>query len=153
MELRPTDRVLEIGCGPGWFSPRLAAAVPRGSLVCVDAQSRMVQLAESRTAGFANVALQVADTCRLPFGARSFDAVLLAHVLGEVSDPVACLVEVARVLDDSGTLTVVESRRDSDFISLARIVTFADQAGLRLVARRGPRWEYAARLRPAPGLP
>jgi len=153
MALRPTDRVLEIGCGPGWFSPRLAAAIPRGSLVCVDAQPRMVQLAESRTDGFANVSLQVADAVGLPFTRGSFDAVLLAHVLGEVSDPVACLVEAARVLDDSGALTVVESRRDSDFIQFDRLVKFAGSAGLRTISRRGPRWEYVARLRPAPGLP
>jgi len=153
MQLRADDRVLELGCGPGWFSPTLAAAVPLGLLVCADGQPPMLQLAASRTAGAPNVSLQAADALRLPFTRGSFDAVLLAHVLGEVSDPVACLVEAARVLDDSGALTVVESRRDSDFIQFDRLVKFAGSAGLRTISRRGPRWEYVARLRPAPGLP
>lgn len=100
-----------------------------------------------------NVSLQAADAIMLPFARGSFDAVLLAHVLGEVPDPVACLVEVARILDDTGALTVVESRRDSDFVRINRLAELADTAGLRILSRRGPRWEYVARLRSATGIP
>ncbi|NBP50659.1 MAG: class I SAM-dependent methyltransferase [Actinobacteria bacterium] len=93
MSLKPTDRVLEVGCGPGWFSPHLAAAVHRGSLACADAQPGMLRLAGTRLAGRPNASMHAADACALPFVDASFDAVLLAHVLGEVADPVACMRE------------------------------------------------------------
>lgn len=153
MSLKPTDRVLEIGCGPGWFSADLADAVPRGSLACVDAQPGMLGLAELRLDGRANVSLHAADACSLPFGDASFDAVLLAHVLGEVADPVACLREVRRVLARDGALTVAESRRDSDFTTIGRLASLAAAAGLSVRSRRGPRWEYVARLASTSDLP
>ena len=31
--LQPQQRILEVGCGPGYFSPALARAVPQGILV------------------------------------------------------------------------------------------------------------------------
>lgn len=153
MSLRPTDRVLEIGCGPGWFSPSLASAVPLGALVCTDVQHGMVQIAASRMAAPARVAFHAADARALPFSHGSFDAVLLAHVLGETAEPEACLAEVARVLSCGGALTVVETRRDSDFVPIGRLVDLAATAGLRFRSQRGPRWEYTARFALASDLP
>ena len=153
MSLKPTDRVLEVGCGPGWFSPHLAAAVHRGSLACADAQPGMLRLAGTRLAGRPNASMHAADACALPFVDASFDAVLLAHVLGEVADPVSCLREARRVLGRDGALTVVESRRDGDFIPIGRLAALAAAAGMAIRSRRGPRWEYAARLVASPDLP
>lgn len=45
MALAPTNKVLEIGCGPGYFSGAIAAAVPDGSLVLFDLQLAMLDLA------------------------------------------------------------------------------------------------------------
>jgi SAM-dependent methyltransferase len=43
MALVRTDRVLEIGCGPGYFSRAIALAVPEGSLVLFDLQEAMLE--------------------------------------------------------------------------------------------------------------
>ena len=146
MQLRADDRVLELGCGPGWFSPALARAVPQGSLTLCDLQPEMLAEAARRTAGFANVECTAADAGDLPFGDGSFDAVLLATVLGEVPDPLGCLLEVSRVLAPGGAVTVCETRRDSDFVRFADLVELAGAVGLTLSGRRGPRWEYSARF-------
>ena len=146
MQLRADDHVLELGCGPGWFSPTLARAVPRGSLTLCDLQPGMLALAAHRTAEFANVECTAADAGNLPFDDGCFDAVLLATVLGEVPDPLGCLLEVSRVLTPDGAVTVCETRRDSDFVRLGDLVELAGAAGLMLSGRRGPRWEYSARL-------
>ncbi len=146
MKLAPDARVLEIGCGPGWFSPSIAAAVPHGSLTLCDLQPGMLAIAAERTAQFPNVETVAADATDLPFGDASFDAVLLATMLGEVPSPVDCMLEAARVLADGGVLTVCETRRDSDFVRLADLVELAGAVGLRLVERHGPRWEYTARF-------
>ena len=147
MALASTDKVLEIGCGPGYFSPAIAAAVPQGSLVLFDLQLAMLELARKRLPAFANVHLAQGDASSLPFPDASFDAALVVLVLGEVPDPNRCSAEVARVLVDGGTVTFAESRRDSDFISIGKLRAHAEKNGLQLSERRGPGWEYTARFR------
>ena len=38
LELKPDFAVLELGPGPGYFSPEVARAVPQGKLMLVDVQ-------------------------------------------------------------------------------------------------------------------
>ena len=48
LQLKPADSVLEIGPGPGWFSPEIARTIPQGRLVLVDIQRGMLDMAELR---------------------------------------------------------------------------------------------------------
>src|SRR5207302_9821843 len=50
LQLPPAATVLELGPGPGFFTPELADAVPRGSVVLVDLQLGMVAAARQRLA-------------------------------------------------------------------------------------------------------
>jgi ubiquinone/menaquinone biosynthesis C-methylase UbiE len=147
MELACDARVVEIGAGPGYFSPAVAAAVPSGQLVVLDLQLDMVRLARDRLAGRSNVQLVVADAMRMPFRAGSFDTALVATVLGEVPEPRTCIAEARRLVGDGGMLVVCETRRDSDFISCDRLSAMVATEGFVPVRRRGPRWQYVARYR------
>lgn len=152
MGLRAVDIVLEVGCGPGWFSPSLASSIPEGRLIMCDIQPEMVTAAASRTSNFTNVDHITADATALPFSDDVFDAVLLALVLGEVRDKVGCLREMRRVTADSGSIFVVETRRDSDYVHPRELARVAAEAGLEVRTVWGPRWEYTARLSvPMPG--
>lgn len=146
MQVRPDARVLEVGPGPGWFSVELARAVPQGSLTLCDLQHGMLRVAHGRTVGAGNVMWVAGDAMALPFSAGSFDAVLVATVLGEVPDRVACVRELRRVLAADGVVTVAETRRDSDFIDRADLEALFAAAGFRPLDQRGPRWEYTARF-------
>jgi ubiquinone/menaquinone biosynthesis C-methylase UbiE len=147
MALAQTDKVLEIGCGPGYFSRAIAAAVPQGSLVLFDLQLAMLEIARQRLLEFANIHFTLGDASSLPFPDASFDAALLVLVLGEVPDQDRCIAEVARVVLRGGSVTFAESRRDSDFIPFGKLQTCAERHGLELAERRGPGWEYTARFR------
>jgi len=147
MALVRTDNVLEIGCGPGYFSRAIAAAVPEGSLVLFDLQLAMLELARQRLPTFANIYFTLGDASSLPFPDASFNAALLVLVLGEVPDQDRCMAEVARVLLHGGSVTFAESRRDSDFIPIGKLQALAEKHGLELSERRGPGWEYTARFR------
>jgi ubiquinone/menaquinone biosynthesis C-methylase UbiE len=67
MALVRTDRVLEIGCGPGYFSRAIALAVPEGSLVLFDLQEAMLELARKRLPDLANIQFTQGDAMSLPF--------------------------------------------------------------------------------------
>jgi len=63
-------------------------------------------------------------------GRHRVDAVFLATVLGEVPDKDLCVEEVRRSLRPGGLLTIVETRRDSDFIPLASVCELLARHGL-----------------------
>jgi ubiquinone/menaquinone biosynthesis C-methylase UbiE len=149
MALARTDNVLEIGCGPGYFSRAIAGAVPEGSLVLFDLQLVMLELARQRLPDIANIQFIQGDALSLPFPDASFDAALLVLVLGEVPDQDRCIAEVTRVVLRGGSVMFAESRRDSDFIPFGKLQTRAERHGLELAERRGPGWEYTARFRKA----
>lgn len=144
MALRSGWSVLELGSGPGFFSPHLASSVPEGRLVAMDLQPEMVRLARLRLSSASSVV--AGDAMALPFARASFDAVVVATVLGEVPDHTICLRQIHRVLKPGGSLCLAETRRDSDFIPPAKLSQLVEPLGFRLAGRRGPPWQYVARF-------
>lgn len=144
LQLASDAAVIEIGCGPGFFSPDLAAAVPHGRLVLLDLQPEMLQVARERLAEQENVAYVAGDAQSLPFAAAHFDAAFIATMLGEVPDTATCLEEVQRILRPGGLLAIAETRRDSDFIGLAELRALVEPRGFTFRSRWGSAWQYVA---------
>ncbi len=142
--LKPDDRVLEIGCGPGYFSP--AAALACGHLTLFDCQDGMLDIAQERlkARGLSNFARAPGDAKALPFTDSSFDAAFMVTVLGEVGDADAALREAARVLKPGGRLSVTEQMGDPDFISREELKMRAAKTTLAFERNFGPRFFYTA---------
>jgi len=138
LALSSTDRVLEIGCGPGFFSPTVARRLPAGHLTLFDAQGEMLDMASRRMAqhALANFACVCGNAERLPFSRDAFDVVFMVAVLGEVGDPAAAMTEIARVLRPGGRLSSTEAAGDPDRVKPAELDALATCAGLH----RGPCW-------------
>jgi ubiquinone/menaquinone biosynthesis C-methylase UbiE len=145
--LHPAARVLEVGSGPGFFSPFIAASTPDGSAVILDLQPEMLHLARERVGPRDGVGFVDADAQCLPFCASSFDAAFIATVLGEVLDGDSCLAELRRVLRPGGIATFSETRRDSDFIPLGKLRQEVECHSFSFLDRRGMPWQYVARFR------
>ena len=98
--LRPGQRLLDVGCGPGTITADLALLVAPGEVVGIDAAPDVVaQAAEhARSLGLENLRFEVADLFALGFPDASFDVIHLHQVLQHLEDPVAALVELRRVL-------------------------------------------------------
>jgi ubiquinone/menaquinone biosynthesis C-methylase UbiE len=132
LELSATDRVLEVGCGPGFFSPIIADRLTNGHLTLLDLQEQMLALASVRMRrhGVANFACSRGDAQKLPFRDGAFDLVLMVTVLGEVSDGRAAMAEAARVLRPNGRLSITEAAGDPDRVTASDLDRLAAQAGL-----------------------
>jgi uridine kinase len=101
LDLRPGHRVLDAGCGTGRALPLLAGRVAPGGLALgVDLTPAMA--ARARTHG----PVALADTDRLPFADRTFDAVLAAGLTGHLPDPRTGLRQLARVTRPGGRLAL-----------------------------------------------
>lgn len=97
--LEPGFRVLDVGCGLGWFC---AALQERGfDVVGVDVSGEAVRRAQEHWPGARFAAC--GEDC-LPYGDGSFDAVWLGEVLEHVRDGLGLLGEIARVLTPAGLL-------------------------------------------------
>lgn len=99
------DRVLDIGCGTGWFWSK----VPLGLDVMLGDQSEgMMAEALARVRGFErfSVAGKVCDVCALPFEDDRFDKVLAIHMLYHANDPRQGVAEIARVLRPGGVAVI-----------------------------------------------
>ena len=101
------ERLLDVGCGPGFYCAELAEEVgPSGSVVGVDSSPAMLELAARRCAGYASVELRPGDAVSLPVDDASFDGALCVQVLEYVPDPTVALVEMHRALRPGGRVVV-----------------------------------------------
>ena len=153
LELKPDSMVLELGPGPGYFSPETARSLPEGKLVLVDIQQEMLDMARERLTrlGLGNVVYLRGDAASLPAEDESFDVVFLVAVLGEVPDQQACLREIRRVLRPDGMVSFTEQKLgDPHFISPDEMLKTAEAAGFRLCARYGPSFNYTVNFRKSP---
>jgi len=102
----PKERILLVGCGTGADLPYLPRAAP---VTMIDAVPAMVRRASARVVQLGRSAdVHVGDARALPFGADTYDLVLLHLFLSVVSDPVAVLHETARVLAADGRVSIYD---------------------------------------------
>lgn len=143
--IRPGERVLELGSGPGAFTLNAARrAEPGGTLIAVDVQPQMIAAVERkvRAAGRSNVQTHVAHAYTLPLEDESVDRAFLITVLPEIPDRQRALRELRRVLKLGGTLSVVEEFLSPSYPLARTVVRWAEGAGFALVARYGNGWIY-----------
>lgn len=108
-------KILDLGCGPGTITADLAALVPQGSVIGIDAvESILTQarnLGESR--GLTNLTFQTGDANSLQFEDNTFDIVFCHQLIQHVKDPVGVLREMKRVCKQGGLVAV----READYAS------------------------------------
>ncbi|EYF00927.1 flavin reductase [Chondromyces apiculatus] len=116
----PEARCLDLGCGPGTLTRKLAAGSREA--LGVDSSAAMVTRASlrARAAGLANVRYEEASLVALPCEAGSFDVVVAANALFHAPVPRELLREAARVLRPGGRLGLLEpsSRMTHEAVSL-----------------------------------
>jgi 2-polyprenyl-3-methyl-5-hydroxy-6-metoxy-1,4-benzoquinol methylase len=101
-ELEEPPRVLDLGCGEGYFTAQLARA---GAIVLgVDVSNEALRRARSRSPQLALCAIDPGATW--PLADASFDLVWAGEVIEHVADTARWLSEVRRVLRPRGELLI-----------------------------------------------
>jgi ubiquinone/menaquinone biosynthesis C-methylase UbiE len=104
---QPGERILDVGCGPGFYVAELLDEVGAGgSLVGVDLSPQMLAIAAKRCAAHANVEFREGPATKLPVPDASFDAALSVQVLEYVEDTPAALAELHRVVRPGGRVVI-----------------------------------------------
>jgi trans-aconitate 2-methyltransferase len=131
LDLKGSERVLDVGCGDGKITTEIAARVPRGSVVGVDASQDMISFASSHFGPTArpNLRFEVADARLLPFR-NEFNLVVSFNALHWVPE-------------QDAALRSIRSAMTSDGRALLRLVPAGERKSLENVieeTRRSSRW-------------
>jgi SAM-dependent methyltransferase len=95
------QRALDVGCGPGALTTELVARLGADSVAAVDPSEPFVEAARDRHHG---VDVRRASADAIPHSDAAFDVTLAQLVIHFLPDPVAGLVEMARVTRSGGVV-------------------------------------------------
>ena len=106
----PGTRLLELGCGPGFYACRLSQEYPQIHITGVDLSRRLLARAKSRAASrsLQNCTFAHADAHSLPDASDSVDAIVVSRLLLIVANREAVLGEIFRVLRPGGRCFIAE---------------------------------------------
>lgn len=111
LRLKPGDRVLEIGAGPGYVSFALAGRVgPSGLVYAVDRSADALAYLErlQKERGVAQIRPIVADAAKLEGTGLTPDSALVTMVLHHTDDPAGILRNVARLVPAGAPVVIGE---------------------------------------------
>jgi ubiquinone/menaquinone biosynthesis C-methylase UbiE len=118
LDLKETDKVLDIASGTGEPAMTIAGIVKKGKVVMTDLAEDMLNVAKEKvkTKGLMNVEIKLADVTELPFENESFDAISCRFGFMFFPDMQVAAKEMLRVLKPGGKFaTSVWSTPDKNF--------------------------------------
>jgi trans-aconitate methyltransferase len=103
LDLKGTERILDIGCGNGKTTAEIAARVPQGEVVGVDASAGMIAFAaaQSDPALHPNLQFAVADARHLPYQ-HEFDLVVSLNALHWIPEQAQALQSILSAVKPGG---------------------------------------------------
>jgi trans-aconitate 2-methyltransferase len=130
LNLKGTEHILDIGCGDGKTTASIAARVPNGAVIGVDASSDMIAFAKEHwLPANPNLQFAVADARRLPFQ-QEFDLIVSLNTLHWISDQASVLKSIRTAIRPDGRVRL-------------RLVPKGPRKSIQDVVeetRRSPRW-------------
>ena len=104
------SRLLELGCGPGFYACKLSEEFPRLQTTGVDLSLNLIERARTRAHSLhlANCSFEHADAHALPFASDSVDSIVVSRLFLIVPDKEGIVREMFRVLRPTGRCFIAE---------------------------------------------
>ena len=134
--IQPGNTVIDLGCGPGFFSIEMAKMVaPSGRVIAVDLQPQMLAKVErkaKRHGVFECVACHQCEASRIGLDVKA-DFILAYYMLHETPDPRSYLLKVKALMKEDARLLVVEPKMHVAEQAFQQSVREAQEVGFRVV--------------------
>ena len=148
--IAPGDTVLDIGCGMGYFTLRMAELVGSdGIVIAADLQEQMLNGLRKRAerAGLLS-RIQLQRSTPTQIGIQvPLDFALAFWMVHEVQDPAAFLGEIHTALKADGQLSIVEPKLHVSGKAFEQTVALAKSVGFQVAAQPKVRASRAILLR------
>lgn len=105
MDIQAADRVLDLGCGTGWASRRMAKVA--GEVVGLDVADEMLRRAEKTSSAFKNIRYLWGSAESIPTADNYFSKVLSVESFYYYADQGKALDELRRVMAPGGKLFIL----------------------------------------------
>ncbi len=151
--LRPDDQVLDLGCGPGFFSLRIAQMLnPEGHVTAVDIQPEMLKKLEEQihARGLGDKITMHLQASPETIGLEGeFDFIMAFYMLHEVVERINYLSQVRALLPPSGLFLLVEPWFVVTPEEFMHEINQAEQQGLSPVNRQNIFMSHAMYFSPS----
>lgn len=157
MNLKPGERVLDLGCGAGWASRLLAEAVASpstpGQVIGLDVSDEMIRRARAASTSYDNLMFVVGSAQQIPWEENYFNKILSVESFYYYPDQERALAEMFRVLAPRGELYIlinlyrdnpytqrwvselkvpVQFRSEQEYVDLLKAHTFENVRAVRV---------------------
>jgi ubiquinone/menaquinone biosynthesis C-methylase UbiE len=107
MDIQPSDHILDLGCGTGWASRRMARVATKGEVVGLDVADEMLRRAEQTSSAFQNIKYVWGSAEKIPAADNSFSKVLSVESFYYYADQGKALDELHRVMAPGAKLFIL----------------------------------------------
>jgi len=114
LELKNDEKILEVGCGNGYYLNLLNKLGFSLTLVGID--NDKLALKDAKKIIGSRIKLVLADANKLPFEEQSFNKVIISEVIEHVEDEEKVLSEIYRVLKPGGVMVLTTCNIDYPFL-------------------------------------
>jgi ubiquinone/menaquinone biosynthesis C-methylase UbiE len=130
--------VLDLGCGPGYFTVELAKLVgEEGRVIAADLQEGMLEIVIRKIKGTdldKRVEIQICQTDRIGISIK-VDFVLAFWMVHEVPDQPRMFEELRSLLNPGGRIWIIEPKFHVTEKSFNKMITSIEAAGLEIIER------------------
>ncbi len=140
------DTVMDMGCGPGYFTIDMAKLVgPKGRVIAIDIQTKMLERVRKKAEkhGLGNrIEYHRAGTHQIGLNIKA-DFILAFYMIHETPDIQHTLGELKTLLKDDGKILAVEPRMHVRKDAFEAMIQAAEGIGLKAIEfprRKGGRW-------------
>jgi ubiquinone/menaquinone biosynthesis C-methylase UbiE len=107
MDVKPSERVLDLGCGSGWATHLVANRFHPKKIIGIDISDEMVRRAAEQSKGIAHIEFQQGAAEKIPLPDSSIDKIFSIESFYYWPDQMAGLNEAKRVLAPGGKLFIL----------------------------------------------
>ena len=142
LQLKPTDHVVDLGAGSGYFTFRIAPLVPEGKVYAVDISEKMLTIVRAKMGKEKadNVMPILSTETELKVPENSVDCVLIVDAYHEFSHPLEMGKSIFRTLKPGGKLVLIEYRLEDPGIPIKRLHKMSQKQAIKEIKAVGLKW-------------
>ena len=150
LDLKPTDKIADIGAGSGYFSFRMASLVPQGKVFAVDISPQMVGMVRAKMAQLkiTNIEPVQSTITQTKLPPNSVDAALIVDAYHEFSHPLEMATSILNSLKPGGKLILIEYRMEDPSVPIKLLHKMSEKQAKMEMKAAGFNWEKTLTMLP-----